>query len=43
MEIGIKVDLETHKKHKHVNMMKLKVNKRKSFLCMLILFENLDS
>lgn len=27
MEIGIKVDLETHKEHKHINMIKLKVNK----------------
>lgn len=27
MEIGIKVDLETHKEHKHINMIKLKANK----------------
>lgn len=40
MELGIKVDLETH--NEHTNMIKLKVNKRKSFSCKLILFENLD-
>jgi len=42
MEIGIKVDLETHEEHEHMNIIKLKVNNRKSLLCVLILFENLD-
>lgn len=31
MEIGIKVDLETHKKHEHMNMIKLKVNRERAY------------
>lgn len=34
------MDLQIHKKHMH--LIKLKVNKRKSFSCMLFLFANLD-